>query len=300
MTEGLLDHGEGQGSTLLTGPMEGEFSAYEWPVSDASVIRVLAMDCDAGGVTWPGALLFYDEQAELVGTVWLEDLGEAHKGGFMLSGASHDATGLAVDYTISPGGAQFTEHRALISWSTGPEVVDTGVDDTDPGTDATESDDAGGEVIDVSGDAAFVSPSGNIACWLATDLDNVPFVACDIIEADYPIEVRRSDADPPGYDPAHCEEARTDPRTLVMVDEIVWECSHEPIMVGAGIELYGAWVGDGPTLEVGHGVVAAVLDYGQTLRTPHHECTSARDGVTCREREGEQGFRLSRGSFEVW
>lgn len=293
VTDGRLDHGLGQGSTELSGPAgPGDLKGYPWVVGDDQTVRVLAMDCDAGGVTWPGVLVFYDEAAQLVGTVWLTDLGDAAKGSFGLDGASQGEEGLRVDYSISPGGGQFTDGSALIRWEDGPTVVDQGDD---------QASNVGGTVIEVPESAYFVTPSGNIACAMDEGMGSVPFTACDIIEAEYPIEVAPSEDTPPGWDQTHCEEAMSSPRTLVLApQEVFWECSNEPIMFGADVRHGGSWIGDGPTIVVGTDIVVAVLDYGETLRGPAHECTSSQQGVTCQDRDGEHGFTLSRRSFETW
>lgn len=166
---------------------------------------------------------------------------------------------------------------------------------------ADPPEETGEEVIEVEPGAAFVSPSTNIACYLAEGPDGAGYVACDIDETDNPIELPPPDDVPAAWESTLCEDPSAQTSTLLLAGgEVFWNCSHEPISIAASLEIAGGWVGDGPTAELWDGTPLAVLAYGQTLRTPTHECLSARDGVTCQDIDGEHGLTVSRSGLQTW
>lgn len=196
-----------------------------------------------------------------------------------------------------------TTEEAVETTATSPTEETTAT--TEPPDRATRSagpsEEAGQDVIEVAPGAAFVSPSTNIACYLAQGSDGAGYVACDIEETDSPIELPPSDDVPPYWEGTVCEDPTMQTSTLLLAGgQVFWNCSHEPISIAASLDIAGGWVGEGTTAELWDGTPIAVLAYGQTLRTPTHECLSARDGVTCQDIDGEHGLTLSRSGLETW
>ena len=109
---------------------------------------------------------------------------------------------------------------------------------------------------------SFTSPSGNIACVMATG-----GASCWISEMDWELTEA----------PAGCEDADWGNALYVSAD-------------GAGPDCYTDFSWD---------PAAPALGYGSTMTVGDVTCTSARTGVTCLH-AGGAGFLLSRGRVEVF
>lgn len=111
--------------------LDGKSNSLEGPLAwSPSGLQVVAMFCSAGGVSWPGVLVFY-EGGKRVGEVFLNDLEpRVYRGQFDLAEASLDGERLVVPYRWQDSGA--APHRSgevTLSWDGSP-VIDriTGAD----------------------------------------------------------------------------------------------------------------------------------------------------------------------------
>lgn len=107
----------------------------------------------------------------------------------------------------------------------------------------------------------FRSPSGRVHCSLTPT-----HASCDITEFDY---------EPPPR-PADCD---LDWGGMVVLDSS-----------GASFVCHG---------DTNAAADARVLPYGETLGNDAWTCTSRETGMTCRERDGDRGFTLSRARYEL-
>lgn len=148
-----------------------------------------------------------------------------------------------------------------------------------------------GDTIQVEGDrAAFVLPSGNIACVL-----NEQTAVCQVQEktyeprADFMVEDLA----------AECSPAEADAMTLREASE-AWLCVGHDLRPTAGLEQGGWWGSeiDGETLDV-DGEQVAVLPYGQTLAVGQVSCLADEaQGVVCRQPElGRREIVLGRSTY---
>ena len=112
---------------------------------------------------------------------------------------------------------------------------------------------------------SFQTPTGNIGCMADNDGGRWS-LRCDIGEREW-----RGAA--PGRD---CDMDSGDALGLGAAGRTYWVC-HGDTVLHQG----------------------AVLGYGSTWRAGPFTCTSARTGVTCRNR-GQHGFTLSRGSYRIF
>lgn len=151
---------------------------------------------------------------------------------------------------------------------------------------ATE--DAG--TITVKGDrAAFVLPSGNIACVL-----NESTATCQVDDKSYTPGAGELIGDAL----AGCTVDKANAMRLVE-ESAAWTCVSEPLSSDARLTAGGWWEPeiDGDTLEI-HGQRVGVLRYGDTLRVGPVSCTSSEDGVTCANPElNGRRFTLSRTGY---
>lgn len=110
----------------------------------------------------------------------------------------------------------------------------------------------------------FVSPSGNIACVMATDL-----VRCDIEERDWSPPTR----------PADC------PSQTGFGQGIRVKVTGKPEFVCGGDSTFGA--------------DARTLQYGERDSSTAFLCTSETAGIRCENRD-DHGFIISRESYELF
>ncbi len=149
---------------------------------------------------------------------------------------------------------------------------------------------ADGSTIRVEGDrAAFVLPTGNIACVLTEQS-----ATCQIAEKSYTVSEAEMVPDLVGpCSPADANAMRT------IEESGAWTCVSEDLVSDAGLTAGGWWEPevDRDTLEV-DGVRVAVLPYGQRIEVGPVWCESSEAGVTCANPElNGRRFVLSRGSF---
>lgn len=147
-----------------------------------------------------------------------------------------------------------------------------------------------GSTIRIEGDrAAFLSPSGNIACVLTTES-----VTCQIFDKTFTPGAGEIVPDAVGScGPAEANAMRT------VAESAAWTCVSEDLTSDATLTAGGWWEPevDRDTLEV-DGERVAVLPYGQRLQVGSVYCDSSDSGVTCANPELDgRRFQLSRGSY---
>ena len=149
---------------------------------------------------------------------------------------------------------------------------------------------ADGSTIVVEGDrAAFVLPTGNIACVLTAES-----ATCQIEEKSYSVSEGEMVPDVVGpCGPAEANAMRT------IEESGAWTCVAEDLASDALLTAGGWWEPqvDRDTLEV-DGMRVAVLPYGQRIQVGPVWCESSEAGVTCANPElNGRRFVLSRSSF---
>lgn len=146
-----------------------------------------------------------------------------------------------------------------------------------------------GSTITVQGDrAAFVTPTGNIACVV-----NDASAACQLLDKTYSPDPAHLVASTVGDCPADVMD------TMLLTDAGgAWTCPPEQLTTVAATDQGGWWAdaAGAPTTGVDD-TDAAVLDYGLTLQIGDTSCQSAEDGVTCRSGELGRQFFISRSAY---
>jgi hypothetical protein len=117
--------------------------------------------------------------------------------------------------------------------------------------------------VEVSDSAAFVSPTGNIGCFI-----DKTTVRCDIAERDWK-------APKP---PADCELDYGQGIALTAGGTAALVCAGDTVLGSGGQE----------------------LAYGQSIAAGLLRCESSEQGMTCRDIETGRGFSLSRQSYELF
>lgn len=117
--------------------------------------------------------------------------------------------------------------------------------------------------IEVDESATFVSPTGNIGCFIDKSA-----VRCDIAERDWK----------PPKPPADCQLDYGQGITLTAGGSAELVCAGDTVLGSGGQE----------------------LAYGQSISAGLLRCESAEDGITCRDIETGRGFELSRESYEIF
>lgn len=147
-----------------------------------------------------------------------------------------------------------------------------------------------GGTIRVEGDrAAFLLPSGNIACLVTEDT-----AVCQVFDKNYTPEPDYLVSDTVG------ECSAQDANAMRTVEEsAAWTCLDEDLRATARLDQGGWWEPevDRDTLEVdGHRV--AVLPYGESIAVGAVSCSATENGVVCRNPDaGNRRIQLSRTSF---
>lgn len=213
------------------------------------------------------------------------------EGNFGGDGDEEDQTQGAVDGADDADGADEGEDDGAEPAETdeaAPVEPPTEPADISPaGGDRSASDD-GSTITVEGGPAAFVSPTGTIACVV-----NELSATCQISDKTYQ----------PGSDQivgdviGDCSADDADTLVLSTAGG-AWTCPPEPLAATAALDAGGWWVDEtGGEIDEVDGVDAAVLPYGQTLRVGPVSCTSQEDGMTCRSDEMGREFFLARSAY---
>jgi hypothetical protein len=117
--------------------------------------------------------------------------------------------------------------------------------------------------IEVADSATFVSPTGNIGCFI-----DKTAVRCDIAERDW---------EPPKA-PADCELDYGQGITLSAGGAAELVCAGDTVLGSGGDE----------------------LAYGQSISAGLLRCESSEDGITCRDTETGRGFRIARETYDLF
>ncbi len=117
--------------------------------------------------------------------------------------------------------------------------------------------------IEVDESAAFVSPTGNIGCFIDKSA-----VRCDIGERDWK----------PPKPPADCQLDYGQGISLTAGGSAELVCAGDTVLGSGGEE----------------------LAYGQSISAGLLRCESAEDGISCRDIETGRGFQISRESYEIF
>lgn len=149
-----------------------------------------------------------------------------------------------------------------------------------------------GSTVRVEGDrAAFVLPSGNVACVLSEDN-----AFCQIVEKSYDVRAEFMMPDVLG----DCTVENAD--TMTMTNEpAAWTCAPEDLAPSAGVDRLGWWAQEleGETLDADGGPLA-VLPYGSTMVHGPVSCAASESGVTCRHSElGNREIVLARDTYWI-
>lgn len=146
--------------------------------------------------------------------------------------------------------------------------------------------------IMVSGDAAFISPSGNLVCWL----DEVG-AECTALIRNWPMAPSMPD----------CTRAKQPNTASFRVSE--WAYVGCTRFVTGNTAIIGSshpvpqWYDPNRDSIVaaadGSGWKGYALAYGQTVRSGVSECSVAETGVSCRDTASGHGFTLSKTSVDI-
>lgn len=173
---------------------------------------------------------------------------------------------LLVPVLAACGGDGPAEREAA---ATTPPPVSAPATDPAPGgaapraTAAPSASEPAPRVSTAAGTTTFRSPTGRIACLVEGD-----YARCDVSEATYALP-----PEPPG-----CADADFG-RTVELTTE------------GAGLSCVTDTVGDPD---------AATLAYGTGVRVGSVTCVSRETGVTCTDEGTGSGFRIARGSYDLF
>lgn len=146
-----------------------------------------------------------------------------------------------------------------------------------------------GNTVSISGDrAAFVTPTGNLACTVSSTT-----AVCQASDMTFTPQADHLVADTIG----DCTANEADAMMLAPVRG-AWTCPPQPLAPQADLDLGGWWAAEvnAETTDVG-GVDAAVLPYGVSLTVGSVTCMSGENGVSCSSNEIGQSFFLSRTTY---
>lgn len=146
--------------------------------------------------------------------------------------------------------------------------------------------------IVVSGDAAFISPSGNLVCWL----DEVG-AECTTLIRNWPMAPSMPD----------CTRAKQPNTASFRVSEWAYVgCTRfvtgNTAIIGSGHPVPQWYDPNRDSIVAaadGSGWKGYALAYGQTVRSGVSECSVAETGVSCRDTASGHGFTLSKTSVDI-
>lgn len=148
----------------------------------------------------------------------------------------------------------------------------------------------GGTSIVVEGDrAAFVLPSGNVACTL-----NDVTAVCEADDRSFtPLGDHLVD-DIIG-------DCTAEQATAIMINDGrgAWTCVEDSIKAQAWVAAGGWWAkaNDSETVKIGRNTMA-VLPYGSSISVGPVSCSASEAGVSCSNSDTGRSFTLSRGGYE--
>lgn len=148
----------------------------------------------------------------------------------------------------------------------------------------------GGTSVVVEGDrAAFVLPSGNVACTV-----NEVTAVCEVDDRSFTPLADHLVDDVIG-------DCSADRASAIMINDGrgAWTCVDDPIKPQAWVAAGGWWAreNDSETVKVGNNTLA-VLSYGSSISVGPVSCTAAEDGVRCTNSSTGRSFFLSRSSYQ--
>lgn len=215
-------------------------------------------------------------------------------GVLVLSGCGGDEEGGTDDVsgTRAPGPDDGTDADAVTDDAgrtgaapTGPPTAPADID-----VEAGERSASGGTSVVVDGDrAAFVLPSGGIACTV-----NEVTAVCEVQDLSYTPQAGHLVDDSLG-------DCTAQDATAIMINDGqgAWTCVEDPILPQAWVAAGGWWAraNESETLKIGNNTMA-VLSYGSTLTVGPVTCASSEDGVRCSSSATGRSFFVSRSSYQ--
>lgn len=202
-------------------------------------------------------------------------------------GEAGDAAPTGADGAAATGGAG-GDDQAGQTGGAGAVAPPTAPADL-PAAPGDRSASGGGGSVTVDADqAAFVLPSGNIACTVTA-----AGAVCQIEDKSFtPSPDHLSDANLAG-----CTADEADAMRLA-AGRGAWTCVPEPLAQQANVTAGGWWAEqvDTETIEE-DGATLAVLPYGWTLTVGATSCTSAESGVSCVSNDLGRSFTLASSTY---
>ena len=204
-------------------------------------------------------------------------------------GNTGDADALATQSTPAPDGEGDGATQTADGGDSRPEVeVPTEPADIRP-VAPERSAQRNGNVINVSGDrAAFVTPSGNLACTVTEET-----AVCQVEGKSFSPRSDHLVTNTIGA----CSADRADAMMLSSVRG-AWTCPAQDIAPQADVDLGGWWASEvnSQTLDVS-GVTAAVLPYGTSLTVGSVTCMAGENGISCNSNDLGKSFFLSTNTY---
>jgi hypothetical protein len=148
----------------------------------------------------------------------------------------------------------------------------------------------GGTTVVVEGDrAAFVLPSGNVACTL-----NAVTAVCEVDERSF---TPQGDHLVDGI----IGDCSVDQANAIMINDGpgAWTCVEDAIKPQAWVAAGGWWAkeNDSETVKIGRNTMA-VLPYGSSISVGPVSCSASDEGVRCSNGDTGRSFSLSRGGYQ--
>lgn len=272
--QGFLDHGDGKGTTSVDWQNPHEW----WPTEDFR-LRAVTMECTSvAEVSWPGLLLFFDDDGRRVGEVYVHDfVDDAFLGSVNVAAEQDQLPDLALTWSadrLSTGpGATGT---GTVTWNGSELVVEA--------PSLLRLDVSGYDAVD------FSSPRGGIQCTMSDG------------EALCHLPSGMDDSGVPDSD--FCGEFIG----LVGVgagEHAGWVCSggvlSTPDLRSPRTDWFDGRGWPTAVMETSFGSTEmAALPYGGELVMGALSCTSDRDGVRCSRSDTGAGFWVAKRGVELY